>query len=123
MSTSEPAGGPRRPCSPRAPFLRPGTMARPQVRHRDGGPTAPRDFGAYFHDERLSKGDAPMRVRMTPTLELPALSGRSRAWTRALPILAFLALGLVSSASAALATPEEGEAQLMALLNRNREVK
>lgn len=75
-----------------------------------------------------------MKVRMTPRLELPALSGRSpeavttrgrarlRAWARVLPIQVFLALGLVSSAAAALTTPEEGEAQLLAKLNKGREV-
>ncbi len=78
-----------------------------------------------------------MRIRMTPRLEYPALSGRSpeaaptrgragfRAWARVLPIQAFLAvvLGFVSSAAAALTTPEEGEAQLLAMLNKDREVK
>ena len=76
-----------------------------------------------------------MGIRMNPSLELLAPSGRSPeavptrpraslvAWVRALPIQAILALGLVSSAAADLATPEEGEAQLLAMLNKDREVK
>ncbi len=46
-----------------------------------------------------------------------------QAWARVLTIQAFLALGFVSSAAAALTTPEEGEAQLLVMLNRDREVK
>ncbi len=76
-----------------------------------------------------------MGIRMNPRFQLHALYGRSpepvprrvrarlRAWARVLPILALLALGFVSSAAAALTTPEEGEAQLLAMLNKDREVK
>ena len=76
-----------------------------------------------------------MGIRMNPRLELQALSGRSaeavptrvrarpRAWARVLPILSVLALGFGSSAAAALTTPEVGEAQLVAMLNKGREVR
>jgi hypothetical protein len=71
---------------------------------------------------------------MTPNLELHSVCRRSpeteatrrrvslRIWARVLPIQAVLALGLVSSAAAALTTSEEGEAQLLAMLNKGREV-
>jgi hypothetical protein len=76
-----------------------------------------------------------MRVRMTPRLESPALTARSpeeaprggraslRPWARVLLGRAFVALCLVSPASAALISPEEGEAQLLELFNKDREVK
>src|SRR3954449_7376884 len=98
-------------------------MARPRTPPRwwPDGTAGP---GALLHPERKSKGVTPMGIRMNPSLELHAPSGRSpgvvptrvragvRAGVRVLSIQAILALGLVSSASAGLITPEEGEAQL-----------